>query len=84
MRKPSAILGVLRRAFRRWLEQPAETRALSSIDPREFSDLLRGRRKNDLQTLARKLSEHAAASNARRADGAPGQSVSSRGPGLEK
>jgi hypothetical protein len=38
----------MRRAWRRWLMPPSETRAISSIDAREFSDLLVSGRTKDL------------------------------------
>jgi hypothetical protein len=85
MRNPRVILRLLRRALRRWLTPPSETRSLSSIDPREFSDLLSGGRKTDLETLARRLSEHAAPSSAKRPAGQTGQGASkSKGPGVTK
>jgi hypothetical protein len=85
MRNLRAILRLLRRALRRWLTQPSETRSLPSIDPREFSDLLRGGGKKDLETLARRLSEHAAPSNAKRPARPIGQDASnSNGPGMAK
>jgi hypothetical protein len=41
---------------------PSETRAISSIDAREFSDLLVSGRTKDLKILASRLSQHARAS----------------------
>ena len=41
---------------------PSETRAISSIDAREFSDLLVSGRTKDLKILADRLSQHARAS----------------------
>jgi hypothetical protein len=41
---------------------PSETRAISSIDAREFSDLLVSGRTKDLKILAGRLSQHARAS----------------------
>jgi membrane fusion protein, multidrug efflux system len=85
MRNLRVILRSLRRALRRWLTPPSETRSLSSIDPREFSDLLSGGQKKDLETLARRLSEHAAPSNARRPTRQTGHGASrSKGPGVTK
>ena len=75
MRNPRVILRFLRRALRRWLTAPCETHALPSIDPREFSDLLRGGKK-DLETLARKLSEHSTPSNVKR----PASQIVKRAP----
>jgi hypothetical protein len=64
---------------------PPETRAISSIDTREFSDLLRSGRKNDLETLARRLSEHTARSRkAAQRDPAKRGASSSKGPGVTK
>jgi hypothetical protein len=41
---------------------PSETRAISSIDAREFSDLLVSGRTEDLKILAGRLSQHTRAS----------------------
>ena len=41
---------------------PPETRAISSIDAREFSDLLVSGRPKDLKILAGRLGQHARAS----------------------
>ena len=79
------ILRWLRRGLRRWSMPSSETRALASIDPREFSDLLRSGGKKDLETLARKLSEHAAPSNAKRPAKPTGVGApSSKGRGVAK
>jgi hypothetical protein len=85
MRNLRVILRWLRRSLRRRLTPPSETRRLASIDPQEFSDLLRGGRKKDLETLARRLSEHAAPSSVKRPARPTGQSASnSKGPGVAK
>ena len=83
MRKPRVFFRWMRRAWRRWSTPPSETRAISSIDTREFSDLLRSGRKKDLETLARRLSQHTAQpkEGARRDPSARGVS-SSKGPGV--
>ena len=60
MRKPRVIFRWMRRAWRRWSTPRSETRAISSIDTKEFSDLLRSGHAADLKTLAKRLSEHAA------------------------
>jgi hypothetical protein len=58
---------------------------LSSIDPREFSDLLVSGRKKDLQTLADRLSEHARASQGKVSAKPSGRHASnSKGPGIAK
>lgn len=62
MRNLRVIFRLMRRAWRRWSKPSPETNLLSSIDPREFSDLLLSGRKRDLKTLADRLSEHARAS----------------------
>jgi hypothetical protein len=56
----------------------SETRALSSIEPQEFTELLRSGRAADLKTLAKRLSEHAACSRkgARRDQAARGVATS--------
>ena len=62
MRNLRVIFRLMRRAWRRWLTPPSETRAISSIDAREFSDLLVSGRTKDLKILAGRLSQHARAS----------------------
>jgi hypothetical protein len=62
MRNLRVTFRLMRRAWRRWSKPSPETSLLSSIDPREFSDLLLSERKSDLKTLADRLSEHARAS----------------------
>jgi hypothetical protein len=85
MRNLHVILRLLRRALRRWLTPPFETRSLPSIDPRKFSDLLCAGGNKDLETLARRLSEHAGPSNAKRPTRPIGQDASnSKGPGMAR
>jgi hypothetical protein len=85
MRNLRVIFRWLRRSLRRRLTPPSETRRLASIDPQEFSDLLRGGRKKDLEMLARRLSEHAAPPKVKRPARPTGQSASnSNGSGVAK
>jgi hypothetical protein len=65
MRKLRTIFRLIRRAWKRRSGPLPETRLISSIDPKEFSDLLAGRRNQDLKTLADKLGQHARASQGR-------------------
>jgi hypothetical protein len=88
MRNLRVIFRLIRRGWRRWSKPSPETGLLSSIDPREFSDLLVSGRKQDLKTLADRLSQHARASQARASQGRvsakpPGQNASnSKGSGM--
>jgi hypothetical protein len=63
MRSLRAIFRLIRRTWRRRSTPSPETRLISSIDPKEFSDLLVSGRKNDLKTLADRLSDHARTGN---------------------
>jgi hypothetical protein len=58
MRNLRVIFRLMRRAWRRWSKPSPETSLLSSIDPREFSDLLLSGLKRDLKTLADRLTIH--------------------------
>jgi hypothetical protein len=58
MKKPRIIFRWMRRVLRRRLGSPPHS--LSSIDPKEFSNLLCSGRKDDLKLLANKLSAHTA------------------------
>jgi hypothetical protein len=85
MRNPRVVFRAIRRAWRRWAKPSPETRLLSSIDPREFSDLLASGRQQDLKTLADRLSQHARASQGKVPPQASGQSASnSKGSGMAK
>jgi hypothetical protein len=57
IRKLRIMLHLLRRRWRLREKQPPPAHPITSIDPREFSDLLRSGRKQDLKTLAKKLSD---------------------------
>jgi len=63
MRNLRVIFRLIRRAWRRWSKPSPETSLLSSIDAREFSDLLVSGRTKDLKILADRLSQHARASH---------------------
>jgi hypothetical protein len=83
MRSLRAIFRLLRRTWRRRSTPSPETRLISSIDPREFSDLLVSGRKTDLKTLADRLSDHARTGNVLTKP--PGRSTSSsKGSGVAK
>jgi hypothetical protein len=85
MRNPRVIFRTIRRAWRRWAKPSPETRLLSSIDPREFSDLLASGRQQDLKTLADRLSQHARRSQGKVAAKPSGQNASnSKGSGIAK
>ena len=85
MRNPRVIFRLMRRAWSRWSKPAPETRLLSSIDPREFSDLLASGRKQDLKILADRLGEHARASGGKVSARSAGRNTSSsKGSGMAK
>jgi hypothetical protein len=85
MRNLRVTFRLMRRAWRRWSKPSPETSLLSSIDPREFSDLLLSERKSDLKTLADRLSEHARASQGKVAAKPSARNASnSKGSGMAK
>jgi hypothetical protein len=85
MRNVRVIFRLMRRAWRRWSKPLPETSLLSSIDPREFSDLLVSGRKKDLKTIADRLSEHARASQGKvPAKPSAPNAFSSKGSGIAK
>jgi hypothetical protein len=83
MRRLRAFFRLIRRTWGRRSTPSPETRLISSIDPKEFSDLLISGRKNDLKTLADRLSDHGRTGNV--AGKAPGRTTSSsKGSGVAK
>jgi hypothetical protein len=62
MRRWKILLAMLRRSLRWSRKLRQEAFFLPLINPDEFFSLLRSGRKQDLETLARKLSEHPQAS----------------------
>jgi hypothetical protein len=79
------IVRLMRRAWLRWSKSSPETRSLSSIDLREFSDLLASGRKDDLKTLADRLSHHARAPQGRVPAKSSGRHANnSKGSGITK
>jgi hypothetical protein len=58
MRHPRVIWRSMRRLANRWLQSGPPSHSIAVFDPQEFSDLIRSGRKQDLETLARRLSEH--------------------------
>ena len=55
MRGLGVVFRFLRKFWRRWSEPSPDS--MSLLDPAEFSKLLRSGRKEDLKTLAKRLSE---------------------------
>jgi hypothetical protein len=85
MKKVRELLDSIGLAWKRWWGPGSETRAISSIDPREFSDLLKSGRKQDLKTLAERLSQHACSAGRTIQTKPKGKQVgNSKGPGLAK
>jgi hypothetical protein len=72
MRDVRVIWRLMRKLSNRWLKPAAPTHSISLIDPGEFSELISSGRKKDLETLAKRLSEH---------HGGPQTKVASRSPG---
>jgi len=62
----------MRKLARRWLRPAPPVHSISVFDPATFSELISSGRKKDLETLAKRLSEH---------HGKPGTKVTSRGSG---
>jgi hypothetical protein len=58
MRDLRVIWRLLRKLANRWLRPAPPVHSISVFDPAEFSELISSGRKQDLQTLARRLSEH--------------------------
>ena len=58
MRDVRVIWRLLRKLAHRWLRPAPPVHSISVFDPAEFSELISSGRKQDLQTLARRLSEH--------------------------
>jgi hypothetical protein len=57
MRSLGVVFRSLRKFWRRWSEPSPDSDSISLFDPNEFSKLLRSGRKEDLKTLAKRLSE---------------------------
>ena len=58
MRHLRAIWRLMRRRVNRWLRPAPPVHSIAVFDPAEFSELISSGRKQDLATLARRLSEH--------------------------
>jgi hypothetical protein len=58
MRDLRIIWRLLRKLSNRWLKPAPPTHSISVFDPAEFSDLISSVRKKDMETLAKRLSEH--------------------------
>jgi hypothetical protein len=58
MRDVRVIWRLMRKLSNRWLRPAPPTHSISLIDPGEFSELISSGRKKDLETLAKRLSEH--------------------------
>jgi hypothetical protein len=85
MRNLRIIFRLIRRAWRRGAKPSTETRLVSSIDPREFSDLLASGRQEDLKILADRLTRHARVSQGGASAKLPGRHASnSNGSGMAK
>jgi hypothetical protein len=58
MRGLRVVLRFMRKLWNGRSKPSPGSHSISSIDPQEFSDLLGSGRKTDLETLAKRLSEH--------------------------
>ncbi len=58
MRDLRVIWRLMRKLSNRWLRPAAPIHSISVFDPAEFSELISSGRKKDLETLAKRLSEH--------------------------
>jgi hypothetical protein len=58
MRDLRVIWRLLRKLANRWLRPAPPVHSISVFDPAVFSKLISSGRKQDLETLARRLSEH--------------------------
>jgi hypothetical protein len=58
MRPPRVIWRLMRRLAHRWLKPAPSSHSITVFDPKEFSELISSGRKKDLETLAKRLSEH--------------------------
>ncbi len=69
MRDLRVIWRWMRKRAHRWLRPAPPVHSISVFDPAAFSELISSGRKKDLETLAKRLSEH---------HGKPGMKVASR------
>ena len=58
MRDLRVIWRLMRKLSNRWLKPAPPIHSISVFDPAEFSELISSGRKKDLETLAKRLSEH--------------------------
>jgi hypothetical protein len=58
MRPVRVIWRLMRRRAHRWLKPAPPAHSIAVFDPSEFSELISSGRKQDLETLAKRLSEH--------------------------
>jgi hypothetical protein len=67
MRDLRVIWRLMRKLSNRWLKPAPSSHSIAVFDPKEFSELISSGRKKDLETLARRLSEHHGRSPANKA-----------------
>jgi hypothetical protein len=77
MRDLRVIWRWLRKRANRWLRPAPPVHSISVFDPAAFSELISSGRKQDLQTLAKRLSEHHGKPAAKAALGGSGQGAAS-------
>jgi hypothetical protein len=58
MRDLRVIWRLMRKLSNRWLKPAPPSHSIAVFDPNEFSELISSGRKKDMETLAKRLSEH--------------------------
>jgi hypothetical protein len=58
MRSVRVIWRLMRRRAQRWLKPAPPAHSIAVFDPNEFSELISSGRKKDMETLAKRLSDH--------------------------
>jgi hypothetical protein len=79
MRQLRVIWRLLRKRANRWLRPAAPVHSISVFDPAEFSELISSGRKQDLETLAKRLSEHHGKPGIKATSKRTGQGAANRG-----
>jgi hypothetical protein len=79
MRPPRVIWRLMRRLAHRWLKPAPSSHSITVFDPKEFSELISSGRKKDLETLAKRLSEHHGKPGIKVASGRSGQGAANPG-----
>jgi hypothetical protein len=73
MRDLRVIWRWMRKLAHRWLRPAPPVHSISVFDPAAFSELISSGRKKDLETLAKRLTEHHGRPQTKAASRSPGQ-----------